>query len=96
MVLKKMRKIVEAHLGTTVKNVIVIVPTYFNGSQRKATKDAGGIAGLHVMWIINESTAVAIGYGLDKVGIGKRNVLLFDFGWWYCRCLTTYHWRWYF
>jgi heat shock protein 1/8 len=80
MVLKKMREIAEAYLGTTVKNVVVTVPAYFNDSQRKATKDAGGIAGLNVMRIINEPTAAAIGYGLDKVGIGKRNVLIFDLG----------------
>jgi heat shock protein 1/8 len=80
MVLKKMREIAEAYLGTTVKNAVVTVPAYFNDSQRKATKDAGAIAGLNVMRIINEPTAAAIGYGLDKVGIGKRNVLIFDLG----------------
>ncbi|XP_062154327.1 heat shock cognate 70 kDa protein-like [Alnus glutinosa] len=80
MVLKKMREIAEAYLGTTVKNAVVTVPAYFNDSQRKATKDAGGIAGLNVMRIISEPTAAAIGYGLDKVGSGKRNVLIFDLG----------------
>jgi heat shock protein 1/8 len=80
MVIKKMHEIAEAYLGTTVKNVVVTVPAYFNDSQRKATKDAGGIAGLNVMRIINEPTAAAIGYGLDKVGIAKRNVLIFDLG----------------
>jgi heat shock protein 1/8 len=80
MVIKHMHEIAEAYLGTTVRNAVVIVPAYFNDSQRKATKDAGGIAGLNVMRIINEPTAAAIGYGLDKVGIGKRNVLIFDLG----------------
>jgi heat shock protein 1/8 len=80
MVIKKMREIAEAYLGTTVKNAVVTVPAYFNDSQRKATKDAGSIAGLNVMRIINEPTAAAIGYGLDKGGIGKRNVLIFDLG----------------
>jgi heat shock protein 1/8 len=80
MILKKMREIAEAYLSTTVKNAVITVPAYFNDSQRKATKDAGGIAGLNVIRIINEPTAAAIGYGLDKVGIGKRNVLIFDLG----------------
>jgi heat shock protein 1/8 len=82
MVLKKMREMAEAYLGTTVKNAVVTVPAYFNDSQRKATKDAGGIAGLNVLRIINEPTAAAIAYGLDKKSgsIGKRNVLIFDLG----------------
>ena len=82
MVLKKMREIAEAYLGTTVKNVVVTVPAYFSDSQRKATMDAGGIAGLNVLRIINEPTAAAIAYGLDKIAdsISKRNVLIFDLG----------------
>jgi heat shock protein 1/8 len=82
MVLKKMREMAEAYLGTTVKNAVVTVPAYFNDSQRKATKDAGGIAGLNVLRIINEPTAAAIAYGLDKKSgsFGKRNVLIFDLG----------------
>jgi heat shock protein 1/8 len=80
MIIKYMREIAEAYLGTTVRNAVITVPAYFNDSQRKATKDAGGIAGLNVMKIINEPTAAAIGYGLDKVDIGKRNVLIFDLG----------------
>ncbi|KAL0003082.1 hypothetical protein SO802_016863 [Lithocarpus litseifolius] len=81
MVLKKMREMAEAYLGTIVKNAVVTVPAYFNDSQRKATKDAGGIAGLNVLRIINEPTAAAIVYGLDKPSsIGKRNVLIFDLG----------------
>ncbi|KAJ6350235.1 hypothetical protein OIU78_006409 [Salix suchowensis] len=66
MVLIKMREIAEAYLGTTIKNAVVTVPAYFNDSQRQATKDAGVIAGLNVMRIINEPTAAAIAYGLDK------------------------------
>ncbi|GMY08548.1 heat shock cognate 70 kDa protein-like [Fagus crenata] len=82
MVLKKMREMAEAYLGTTVKNAVVTVPAYFNDSQRKSTKDAGGIAGLNVLRIINEPTAAAIAYGLDKKSgsFGKRNVLIFDLG----------------
>ena len=84
MVLKKMRETAEAYLGTTVKNAVVTVPAYFNDSQRKATKDAGDIAGLNVLRIINEPTAAAIAYGLDKMAlagsISKRNVLIFDVG----------------
>ncbi|KAM3683525.1 hypothetical protein ACJW31_12G154200 [Castanea mollissima] len=82
MVLRMMREIAEAYLGTTVKNAVVTVPAYFNDSQRKATKDAGGIAGLNVLRIINEPTAAAIAYGLDKVAdsIDKSNVLIFDLG----------------
>ena len=72
----------EAYLGTTVKNAVVTVPAYFNDSQCKATKDAGGIAGLNFLRIINEPTAVAIAYGIEKMAgnIGKRNVLIFDLG----------------
>ncbi|XP_062154075.1 heat shock cognate 70 kDa protein-like [Alnus glutinosa] len=80
IVLKKMREIAEAYLGTTVKNAIVTVPAYFNDSQRKATKYAGGIVGLNVMRIINEPTAAAIAYGLGKPDIVRRNVLIFDLG----------------
>jgi heat shock protein 1/8 len=82
MVLIKMREIAEAYLGKTVKNAVVTVPAYFNDSQRKATKDAGGIAGLNVLRIINEPTSAAIAYGLNKSSdcIGKRNVLIFDLG----------------
>ena len=66
MVLTKMREVAEAYLGTTVKDAVVTVPAYFNDSQRQATKDAGMIAGLNVLRIINEPTAAAIAYGLDK------------------------------
>ncbi|KAI7983567.1 Heat shock cognate 70 kDa protein [Camellia lanceoleosa] len=82
MVLIKMKEIAEAYLGTTIKNVVVTVPAYFNDSQRQATKDAGVIAGLNVMRIINEPTAAAIAYGLDKKAknSGEKNVLIFDLG----------------
>ncbi|KAJ6768003.1 HEAT SHOCK PROTEIN 70KDA [Salix koriyanagi] len=79
MVLIKMREIAEAYLGTPIKNAVVTVPAYSNDSQRQATKDAGVIAGLNVMRIINEPTAAAIAYGLDKkaTGAGEKNVLIF-------------------
>nr|QCQ29491.1 heat shock protein [Camellia fraterna]QCQ29492.1 heat shock protein [Camellia fraterna] len=82
MVLIKMREIAEAYLGSTVKNAVVTVPAYFNDSQRQATKDAGVIAGLNVMRIINEPTAAANAYGLDKkaTSVGEKNVLIFDLG----------------
>ena len=80
MVLTKMKETAEAYLGKTVNNAVVTVPAYFNDSQRQATKDAGTIAGLNVMRIINEPTAAAIAYGLDKKGKGERNVLIFDLG----------------
>ena len=82
MVLIKMREIAEAYLGITIKNAVVTVPAYFNDSQRQATKDAGVIAGLNVMRIINEPTAAAIAYGLDKkaTSAGEKNVLIFDLG----------------
>jgi L1 cell adhesion molecule like protein len=82
MVLIKMRETAEAYLGTKVVDVVVTVPAYFNDSQRQATKDAGVIAGLNVKRIINEPTAAAIAYGLDKQGQSKqeKNVLIFDLG----------------
>merc|ERR1711934_367216 len=80
MVLTKMKETGEAFTGKTVKDVVVTVPAYFNDSQRQATKDAGTIAGLNVMRIINEPTAAAIAYGLDKKATGERNVLIFDLG----------------
>jgi len=80
MVLTKMRETAEAYLGGTVNNAVVTVPAYFNDSQRQATKDAGLIAGLNVLRIINEPTAAAIAYGLDKKIEGERNVLIFDLG----------------
>merc|ERR1712018_946866 len=80
MVLTKMKEIAETYLGKSVSGAGVTVPAYFNDSQRQATKDAGTIAGLNVSRIINEPTAAAIAYGLDKQGQGERNVLIFDLG----------------
>ncbi|KAL6102389.1 hspa1l [Pungitius sinensis] len=80
MVLVKMKEIAEAYLGQKVSNAVVTVPAYFNDSQRQATKDAGVIAGLNVLRIINEPTAAAIAYGLDRGKSGERNVLIFDLG----------------
>ncbi|XP_062564897.1 heat shock protein 70 B2-like [Armigeres subalbatus] len=80
MVLTKMKEIAEAYLGRSVRDAVITVPAYFNDSQRQATKDAGAIAGLNVMRIINEPTAAALAYGLDKNLKGERNVLIFDLG----------------
>merc|ERR1712107_422946 len=80
MVLIKMKEIAETYLGKQIKNSVITVPAYFNDSQRQATKDAGTIAGLNVQRIINEPTAAAIAYGLDKNSQGERNVLIFDLG----------------
>ena len=80
MVLLKMKQTAEAFLNETVSNAVVTVPAYFNDSQRQATKDAGAIAGLNVLRIINEPTAAAIAYGLDKSSAEERNVLIFDLG----------------
>jgi len=79
MVLVKMKEIAEAFLGREVKNAVITVPAYFSDSQRQATKDAGVISGLNVLRIINEPTAAAIAYGLDKKG-PEKNVLIFDLG----------------
>ena len=80
MVLSKMKEIAEAYLGSTVTDAVITVPAYFNDSQRQATKDAGTIAGLNVLRIINEPTAAAIAYGLDKKSSAEKNVLIFDCG----------------
>jgi L1 cell adhesion molecule like protein len=81
MVLSEMKKVAEAFLGHAVTDAVITVPAYFNDAQRQATKDAGVIAGLNVKRIINEPTAAAIAYGLDKVKPGEeRNVLIFDLG----------------
>jgi L1 cell adhesion molecule like protein len=82
MVLTKMKETAEAYLGHSVKDAVVTVPAYFNDSQRQATKDAGVISGLNVLRIINEPTAAAIAYGLDKKKnmTGESNVLIFDLG----------------
>jgi len=80
MVLTKMKETAEAFLGKTVKNAVITVPAYFNDSQRQATKDAGHISGMNVLRIINEPTAAALAYGLDKKGKGEQTVLIFDLG----------------
>merc|ERR1719336_274213 len=84
MVLQKMKQTAEASLGRKVANAVITVPAYFNDAQRQATKDAGHIAGLKVLRIINEPTAAAIAYGLDKnktaTDANERNVLIFDLG----------------
>merc|ERR1712230_122902 len=73
-----MKEIAEAYIGKEVKDAVVTVPAYFNDAQRQATKDAGTISGLNVARIINEPTAAAIAYGLDKKG--EKNILVFDLG----------------
>ena len=78
MVLQKMKEIAETYLGTPVKNAVVTVPAYFNDAQRQSTKDAGTIAGLNIVRIINEPTAAAIAYGLNKAE--EKNILVFDLG----------------
>nr|UNE55959.1 heat shock 70 kDa protein cognate 2 [Paroster macrosturtensis] len=80
MVLAKMREISETYLGGKVTDAVITVPAYFNDSQRQATKDAGVISGLNVLRIINEPTAAALAYGLDKNLTGEKNVLIFDLG----------------
>jgi L1 cell adhesion molecule like protein len=80
MVLTKLKQTAEAFLGGTVRDAVITVPAYFNDSQRQATKDAGTIAGLNVLRIINEPTAAAIAYGLDKMSKGEQNILIFDLG----------------
>jgi heat shock protein 1/8 len=80
VILTKMKEIAEAYLGKTVDSAVVTVPAYFNDAQRQATKDAGVIAGLNILRIINEPTAAAIAYGLDKKDQDEKNVLIFDLG----------------
>ena len=80
MVLTKMKEIAEAFLGKNVKSAVITVPAYFNDAQRQATKDAGTIAGINVLRIINEPTAAAIAYGLDRQQAQERNILIFDLG----------------
>lgn len=78
MVLVKMKEIAESYTGKKIKNAIVTVPAYFDNSQRQATKDAGIIAGLNVVRVLNEPTAAAIAYGLDEKA--EKNILVFDLG----------------
>ncbi|XP_062580006.1 heat shock protein 68-like [Saccostrea cucullata] len=80
MVLSKMKETAESYLGQPVKDAVITVPAYFNNAQREATKDAGVIAGLNVLRIVNEPTAAALAYGLDKNLSGEKNVLIFDLG----------------
>jgi L1 cell adhesion molecule like protein len=80
MILVKMKETAEAYLGQKVTDAVITVPAYFNDSQRQATKDAGHIAGLNVLRIINEPTAAAIAYGLDKIDDDEHNILIFDLG----------------
>ncbi|WP_146656926.1 Hsp70 family protein, partial [Candidatus Hodgkinia cicadicola] len=80
MVLTKMKETAEAYLGGTVRDAVITVPAYFNDSQRQATKDAGTIAGINVLRIINEPTAAALAYGLDKNLKGEKKILIFDLG----------------
>jgi molecular chaperone DnaK (HSP70) len=79
MILGKMKEIAEAYIGSNVTEAVVTVPAYFNDAQRQATKDAGIIAGLNVLRIINEPTAAAIAYGLDKKS-KEENILIYDLG----------------
>jgi len=80
MILVKMKETAEGYLGKSVENAVITVPAYFNDSQRQATKDAGIIAGLNVQRIINEPTAAAIAYGLDKASKKEQNIAIFDLG----------------
>lgn len=80
MILTKMKQVASTYLGKEVTDAVITVPAYFNDSQRQSTKDAGRIAGLNVLRIINEPTAAAIAYGLDKQTSNEVNVLIFDFG----------------
>ena len=80
MILTKMKETAEAYMGKKVTEAVITVPAYFNDAQRQATKDAGAIAGLNVLRIINEPTAAALAYGLDKNLTGEKNVLIFDLG----------------
>lgn len=80
MILTKMKNIAENYLGEPITDAVITVPAYFGDTQRQATKDAGAIAGLNVLRIINEPTSAAIAYGLDKQVDGERNVLVFDCG----------------
>jgi heat shock protein 1/8 len=80
MILEKLKMVAETFIGSTVTDAVITVPAYFNDAQRQCTKDAGAIAGLNVLRIINEPTAAAIAYGLDKQSEGEKNILIFDSG----------------
>ena len=80
MILAHLKQVAESYLGDEVNDAVITVPAYFNDAQRQATKDAGTIAGLNVLRIINEPTAAAIAYGLDSKAAGERNILIYDLG----------------
>ncbi|KAI5452926.1 ATPase with role in protein import into the ER [Naganishia albida] len=80
MIWSKTKATAEAYLGQSVTHVVVIVPAYFNDAQRQATKDAGVIAGLTVLRIVNEPTAAAIAYGLDRTGKDETKIIVYDLG----------------
>src|SRR5262249_6826468 len=80
MVLQKMKEVAESYLGQKVTNAVVTVPAYFNDAQRAATKDAGTIAGLNVLRVVNEPTAAALAYGLDKLSQTERQIIVYDLG----------------
>jgi len=80
MILMKLKEYAETHLGQKVKDAVITVPAYFDNRQRQATRDAGDIAGLNVLRIINEPTAAALAYGVDKDGASDRNTLIIDLG----------------
>lgn len=80
MLLTKMKELVESYTGEESKDVVITVPAYFNDQQRQSTKDAGAIAGLNVLRIINEPTAAAIAYGLDNKSSQEKNIIVYDFG----------------
>lgn len=80
MVIGKMKTVAEEYLGEEVKDMVITVPAYFGDAQRQATKDAGAIAGVNVLRIINEPTAAAIAYGMDNMSGSDKNVLIFDLG----------------
>ncbi len=80
MILTKMKQIAESYIGEPIKNAVISVPANFNDSQRQATKDAGTIAGLNVLRLLNEPIATAIAYGYDKKINGEKNVLIYDLG----------------
>ena len=86
-ILTKMKETAESYLNTPVKNAVITVPAYFNDSQRQATKDAGQISGLNVLRVINEPTAAAIAYGMDKTE--DRVIAVYDLGGGYFRCVHS-------
>jgi molecular chaperone DnaK (HSP70) len=80
MVLGKLKSVAEGYLGRRVRNAVVTCPAYFNDAQRQATKDAGTIAGMNVVRVLNEPTAAAIAFGLDKKYSSEKNIIVYDLG----------------